>query len=403
MTPPRFFRPEAVHTLVGVEPTLPPDDLAVLGALVGSAKVVALGEPTHGQKEINQLRDRITRYLVEHEGFRVVAMEDSAITCRRVNDYVVHGVGTALRALQQQNFWTWRTKEVLAMIEWLREWNMANPADTVQFIGVDMQDFATPAAELSRILQDFDQTAERYYPLLLGTIGAIELRDTQSFTAERFAGYIQILGDLRRFIATTENLVFEDRELGLDCVNALEQALGLWKALADSPDEWSADQWNRRDEVMAARAMAPTLQGTKVILWAHNGHVESETGDHLPPGAVTTGTLLREYLALASVVISGVFGSGSYRGYDVGVGGMGVLDVGDPPEGSLDHELYVTSEAAALVINLRAPGSTVLTDQTTRWAGAELVPGEEMILGVRPALGSDAIAFVRRATPSEPI
>ena len=82
---------------------------------------------------------------------------------------------------------------------------------------------------------------------------------------------------------------------------------------------------------------------------------------------------------------------------------MGVLDVGDPPEGSLDHELYVTSEAAALVINLRAPGSTVLTDQTTRWAGAELVPGEEMILGVRPALGSDAIAFVRRATPSEPI
>lgn len=386
-----------------MEPTLPPDDLEVLADLVDSAKVVALGEPTHGQKEINQLRDRITRYLVEHNGFRVVAMEDSAIKCRSVNNYIVHGKGSAQNALRQQNFWTWRTREVLAMIEWLRRWNIANPADTVQFIGVDMQDFATPAAELSRIVQDVDQAVGLHYSHALGTIGDIVMRDTHSFTDDAFTDYIQILSDIRRLIATTEELSQGDRELGLDCVLALEQALELWKAIADSPDEWSADQWNRRDGVMATRTIAPTLKGKKVVLWAHNGHVQSENGDHLPGGAVTTGSVLREHLSLAYVVISGVFGSGSYRGYDPGVGGMGTLDVGDPPEGSLDHELYVTSEAAAAVINLRDPDMIRLASQTTRWAGAELVAGEEMILRVRPALGSDAIAFVRNTTPSEPI
>ena len=117
MTQTPRFKPDSIYPLQGVDPSSPQDDLVVLDEIVTNAKIVGLGEPTHGQKEINQLRDRITRYLIEHQGFRVVAMEDSAIRCRIVNDFIVHGQSTAIGALSSQSFWTWKTREVLAMIE----------------------------------------------------------------------------------------------------------------------------------------------------------------------------------------------------------------------------------------------------------------------------------------------
>lgn len=169
------FEPGSIHPLRGVAPDLPDDDLGVLGEIAGNARVVGLGEPTHGQNEINQLRDRMTRFLVQHLGFRVIAMEDSAIKCRLVNDFIMHGGGTAQSVLRQQNFWTWRTLETLAMIEWLREWNIAYPKDKVRFIGIDFQDIATPASELTGLLAQLDPGVETAYKPVLARIGAIQM------------------------------------------------------------------------------------------------------------------------------------------------------------------------------------------------------------------------------------
>lgn len=398
-----LFKPESLHPLAGVDPALPPDDLAILAEIVGNAKVVGLGEPTHGQKEINQLRDRITRYLVEHQGFRVVAMEDSAINCRAVNDFIVHGRGTAPGSLSQQNFWTWKTREVLALIEWLREWNVAHPDDTVRFIGIDIQDFATPVSELFGVLVRIDLEVAASYNSTLTAIGKITLWGDDPFDSDVYAGYLATLIEIRQILQTNKKLSLDDLDLGLDCVRALKQALLLKEAITESPTELTAVRWNRRDQVMASRVLTPVLDGTKMVLWAQNGHVQSERPAGLPPGAVTIGQQLRQELEREYAVISGMFGSGGYRGYDESTGALGTLDVGDPPEATLDHELWSQSDSAALLVDLGAPGSILFEPQSTRWAGALLVPGEDMLASVRPAIGSNAIAFVREATPSEPI
>jgi hypothetical protein len=115
------------------------DDLAPIGALVGKARIVALGEATHGTREFFQLKHRVLEYLVATQGFRVFAIEANQPECRTINDYVLTGKGTAKAALAGLYFWTWDTEEVLAMIEWMRAWNVEHPQQTVQFAGFDMQ------------------------------------------------------------------------------------------------------------------------------------------------------------------------------------------------------------------------------------------------------------------------
>ena len=402
MTTP-LFKSESIHSLNGVEPDLPVDDLAILGDITANAKIVGLGEPTHGQKEINQLRDRMTRYLIEHQGFRVVAMEDSAIQCRRVNDAIVHGIGTPETALAMQNFWTWRTKEVLAMIEWLHDWNQSHPEDLVRFIGVDIQDLETPAVELAGALVRLGMEPSHPYQDRLDEIATISMWGDDPFDEDKYYADADMLSEIRTFIESTENANPLDIDLALDCVLALEQSLRLWKAIRLAPPTGSAANWNRRDDVMATRTLAPTLNGEKVVLWAHNGHVQCEAFPGLPEGAVPPGLVLRAELSFDYLAISGAFGSGSYRARSLVSEQIEALDVGDPPEGSIDFELWKTSDPPALIVDLEMPGTILFEIQITRWGDASLTPAAFMRTLVRPGFGSNAIAFVRETTPSEPI
>lgn len=402
MTLDSLFESETIFRLYGVEPDLPGDDLAILGEIVASAKIVGLGEPTHGQKEINQLRDRMTRYLIEHQGFRVVAMEDSAIRCRIVNEFVVHGQGTAIGALSSQNFWTWKTREVLAMIEWLRDWNVDHPDDPVRFIGIDIQDISTPVSELFSVLSRIDLDTSLEFHDRLTAIGAIRIWSEDPLPSDTFTTHMETMADIRDLLERSSELSAEDLDLGLDCVLSIEQTLQLVQM--GMPADYStrtAERWNRRDDVMATRTLAPTLDGERVILWAHNGHVQSEQMDGLPPRAVTMGQVLREHLSLEYCVISGVFGSGSYRGVNLETNSLESIDVGDPQEYTIDHELWSMDDAAAMIVDLREPDTILFEQQTTRWAGAELASRDDMLTTVHPAVGSDAFAFVREATPSE--
>lgn len=398
-----LFKPESIHELAGVEPDLPFDDLEILGEITANSKVIGLGEPTHGQKEINQLRDRMTRYLIEHQGFRVVAVEDSAIRCRRINDAIVHGIGTPESALAMQNFWTWRTKEVLAMLEWLHDRNESHPEDVVRFIGVDIQDLESPAVELASTLVRLGLEAENPYLDRLAEIETITFWGDESFDENMFQADLEMLAELRDIIVNLEHSDPPDVDLGLDCVLALEQSLQLWRENRLAPPTGSAARWNRRDDVMATRTLAPTLNGEKVVLWAHNGHVQCEAFPGLPEGSITTGLALRAERNLNYIAISGAFGSGSYRARSEASGEMQALDVGHPPAGSIDHYLWSASDSPALIVDLEMPGTILFEDQITRWGDASLLPDALMRTTVRPGLGSNAIAFVRQATPSEPL
>src|SRR5262245_28356138 len=120
-------------------------DLEPFGAMVGNARIVSIGEATHGTREFFQLKHRLIEYCVSELGFTMIAFEANYGSTLAVNDYVLGGKGSATEAVVrglQLAFWA--TEEVVALVEWVRAWNMAHDRK-VKFYGFDMQ-WGTPSA-----------------------------------------------------------------------------------------------------------------------------------------------------------------------------------------------------------------------------------------------------------------
>jgi erythromycin esterase-like protein len=121
-----------------VEPGHGFDDLQPLKRIIGSARLVTLGEATHGSREFFQLKHRLLEFLATEMGFTVFTIEANMPEAYRLNDFVLYGTGDPAQLLRGMYFWTWDTEEVLDMIRWMREFNKSGKG-RVQFTGFDMQ------------------------------------------------------------------------------------------------------------------------------------------------------------------------------------------------------------------------------------------------------------------------
>ena len=116
------------------------DDLAAFGKAVGDARIVALGEASHGTREFFQMKHRLLEYLVKEKGFTVFAIEGNWPEALAADRYIKTGEGDAKAALAAMYFWTWQTEEVRDMVEWMRAFNQApGPHPTLTFTSFDMQ------------------------------------------------------------------------------------------------------------------------------------------------------------------------------------------------------------------------------------------------------------------------
>src|SRR5215469_3254748 len=92
-------------------------------AAIGDARLVLIGEASHGTHDFYRERARITRRLVEEKGFNAVAVEGDWPDAYRVHRFVTGQGDDADRAAQPINAlggfrrfpaWMWRNMDVLA-------------------------------------------------------------------------------------------------------------------------------------------------------------------------------------------------------------------------------------------------------------------------------------------------
>src|SRR5438045_4208147 len=110
----RLQTPEAGHGFA---------DMESLKKVVGNARIVSLGEATHGTHEFFQLKHRMLEFLATEMGFTIFSIEANMPEAYRLNDYVLTGKGDPAELLRGMYFWTWNTEEVLDMIQWMRQYN----------------------------------------------------------------------------------------------------------------------------------------------------------------------------------------------------------------------------------------------------------------------------------------
>jgi erythromycin esterase-like protein len=124
------------------------EDLKPLTPVIGDARIVSLGEFTHGTREVFQMKHRLVEFLASQQGFTIFSIEANMPEAYRLNDYVLEGKADPARLIAGMYFWTWNTEEVLAMVKWMREFNLSGKG-RLEFTGFDMQ---TPDVAMENVV-----------------------------------------------------------------------------------------------------------------------------------------------------------------------------------------------------------------------------------------------------------
>ncbi|HET7599474.1 MAG TPA: erythromycin esterase family protein [Gemmatimonadales bacterium] len=299
-------------------------DYDALLSLVGDARVVCLGEASHGTHEFYRERARITRRLIEEKGFTAVAVEADWPDAWRVNRYV-RGVSDAtsahqaLDAFERFPRWMWRNRDVLVFTDWLRDWNdHAGAERAVGFYGLDLYSLYGSIAAVVEYLDRVDPEGARRARYRYGCFEQFG-EDTQAYgysaefglspSCEREA--VAQLVELRR---RAGDLARRDGRLPEDEFFFAEQNARVVRSAEEyyrTMFRGRVSSWNLRD-----RHMADTLQAlldhldrtrggrTKVAVWEHNSHVGDARATALgAEGEWNVGQLAREQWGTDAVLV----------------------------------------------------------------------------------------------------
>src|SRR2546421_8325483 len=110
-----------------------PDGFGPLLNSIGDASLVLIGEASHGTHEFYRTRAELTKALMTHKGFNVIAVEADWPDAYRVNRWVQHAsrepdAETALSDFTRFPRWMWRNRDVVDFLEWLHSHNASRPA-----------------------------------------------------------------------------------------------------------------------------------------------------------------------------------------------------------------------------------------------------------------------------------
>ncbi|WP_069163040.1 erythromycin esterase family protein [Nocardia altamirensis] len=205
------------QTVLDTDPNATGADLDPLLDRLGSATVVGLGESTRFSQQLSGIQERVFRALVERHGFRGLAIQDSARSGARWDDYVRAGIGDPESVLAGS--WApWRTTETVAALHWIRAFNQAHPDDPIRILGVE-----PPRAEAS----DYDAVLDYVRRVAPDRLSAIDTHLAPIRTAHRVDEHIQ----RHRGIHPGRPFV-EDARAALALVETLPKTTGYAEVLA---------------------------------------------------------------------------------------------------------------------------------------------------------------------------
>lgn len=286
-------------------------DLDPLLDLVGDARVVLLGEATHGTHEFYRTRAEITRRLIEERGFSAVAVEGDWPDARRV-DRFVRGASEdrepegALAGFRRFPAWMWRNSDVVDFVGWLREHNRESPRKQAGFYGLDLYSLHTsidavlgyldrvdpPAARLARerygCFHTFGETSEYGYATGFGLARTCEEEVVQ-----------QLVEMQRRAIelidagARVDDELFDAEQNARLVRNAERYYREMYRGRVSS--------WNLRDTHMVDTLdaliahLGKHMERPKVVVWAHNSHLGDASATSMGAmGELNVGQLVRQ-------------------------------------------------------------------------------------------------------------
>ena len=263
-------------------PSIEAADLNPLMERIGSARIVLLGEATHGTSEFYRMRERITRDLIVKKGFSFVAIEADWPDAARVDHYVRHFQypPSEWTAFARFPTWMWRNTEVRDFVSWLRKHNGAVERNKrVAFHGLDLYSLYNSIRSVLNYLDEVDPESARVARERYGCLTPWQ-RDPATYGHAALTGsyptckshVVRALTDLlakRRTYAEHDGERFLDAEQNARLVANAERYYRIMYY-------GSRASWNLRDSHMfetLKNLLAYHGPDSKAVVWAHNSHV----------------------------------------------------------------------------------------------------------------------------------
>lgn len=310
---------EYLLPLESTNPERDHDDLHKITRIFEDRRVIGLGEATHGTREYFRFKDRLIRFFIEKLGVRTVALEANFAEAFAINDYVLDAEGDPRDALANLHLWPWDTQEVLDLINWLRDFNQARPVeDQVRFYGIDAQYTAGAVAELRSFLKQVDPA---YLNRIEDTLQRVDddgqLPNQDESIESQFSAVDQLLDELSPRFQEREAAYIErtDEETVCHaerCLRTIERVRARKQALqADD----IAGAMAIRDQAMADNVdwLLDSMDSDRLVIWAHNGHVNRLENRSNGNTAPSMGAHLAEMYGNAYYALGFEFGGGEFR------------------------------------------------------------------------------------------
>lgn len=286
------------------------NDLEPLINIFRNVQILGVGEATHGTSEFFRLKIRLFKFAVVKLGFRVFGIEADWSDCLPINDYVLEGRGNAEEALCRIGTPQWKCKEVLSLINWMRQYNGQLPkhdfdSRCLYFIGLERSQWYQPAKWLEKYFEDLKSPVASDLADTLVKISDYdsEMRKSPMYRAQGTSKNavsnkeqlkLQALQNeakdyVVRQIAKLKSDILSskpsDPELQRDAMHRLE----VFRSAALQQMSGLTEGSNIRDKSIAAsvsEAIEHYGKSTKVFVWAHNGHVSVNRGHSWIPAGV---------------------------------------------------------------------------------------------------------------------
>jgi protein-L-isoaspartate(D-aspartate) O-methyltransferase len=306
----RVRKPEPVAELIGKAATHIPSiatvNLSGLLERIGDARLVLLGEASHGTAEFYDMRARISRELIQQKGFNFIAVEADWPDAAQIDHFIR---GTRLEPTEESTFsrfptWMWANVQVLEFVKWLRDYNtrFSTPDEAVGFYGLDLYSLYSSIDAVIRYLDGVDSeaaaTARRRYGCLTpwqkdpATYGAMVLGDRHYGCEHEVVAMLNAMMDKRLDYAAQDGRRFLDAVSNARLVKNAEHYYRIMY-------QGSVKSWNLRDQHMfdSLKHLLDFHGGkSKAIVWAHNSHLGDAAATEMGArGEFNVGHLCRKY------------------------------------------------------------------------------------------------------------
>jgi erythromycin esterase-like protein len=300
------------HAAVWFEPTT--DGFDPLLESIGEARLVLIGEASHGTHEFYRIRAELTKALISRKGFNVLAVEADWPDAYRVNRWVRHASAdtdaeAALSDFTRFPRWMWRNRDVVEFLGWLHAYNASQTAGShTGFYGLDLYSLHTSIEAVLTYLRSVDPPAAERARYRYGCFEDFG-EDTQAYGYAASAGLsasceddvIAQLLELRRRAAEYAS---RDGRIAADEYFFAEQNARLVRNAEEYYRAMFGGRvlsWNLRDthmmETLEAllRHVQQTSDHARAVIWAHNSHLGDARATYMgDSGQLNLGQLVRQ-------------------------------------------------------------------------------------------------------------